>query len=260
MDSGLVFDQPHYVALNTAREATLSQLLSSLRKSVELHTAVDVGCGLGHFSIFLCNLDFDVLALEARQENVEEGRRRYPNLNFRTMNAEDTRMQGLGKFDLVLCLGLLYHLENPFVAVRNLFAITGKIAILEGQCMPGDEPIFVVRDEGPTEDQGLRHIALYPSENGLVKLLYCAGFSHVYRLRTKPSLSDYEGTVSRQRVRTMLIAAHGELPLEMLVPAAEPQTDGDPWTIRRGPVAVIRRVLRPMVYFWRSWGKQMRSG
>jgi hypothetical protein len=46
----------------------------------------------------------------------------------------------------------------------------------------------------------------------------------------------------------------------MLVPAAEPQTDADPWAIRRGPVAVIRRVLRPMVYFWRSLGKQMRSG
>jgi SAM-dependent methyltransferase len=257
MDSNFVFDQPHYDALNSAREATLGQLLKSLKKDLELRTAVDVGCGLGHFAVFLRDLGFDVLALDGRQENVNEARRRSPDLEFRVVNAEDTGIQALGKFDLVLCLGLLYHLENPFVAVRNLFAMTGKVAILEGVCVPGDEPIFAVRDESPTEDQGLRHVALYPSESGLVKLLYCSGFSHVYRLRTRPALREYGATPARKQIRTMLVAAPGELSGVMLTPAGEPPTHPDPWTIRHGTVALVRRTLRPLVHLWRTSRKQM---
>ena len=260
MGSNFVFDQPHYDALNTAREATLGQLLKSLKEDLELRTAVDVGCGLGRFAVFLRDLGFDVLALDGRQENVKEARRRSPDLEFRVVDAEDTGIQALGKFDLVLCLGLLYHLENPFVAVRNLFAMTGKVAVLEGVCVPGAEPIFAVRDESPTEDQGLRHVALYPSENGLVKLLYCSGFSHVYRLKTRPALRDYENSPARKQARTMLVAAPRELMVEMLVPAGEPPTDPDPWTIRHGPVALVRRVLGPMVRLWRSSAKHMRLG
>jgi len=260
MGSNFVFDQPHYDALNTAREATLGQLLKPLKKDLELRTAVDVGCGLGHFAVFLRNLGFDVLALDGRQENVNEAKRRAPEIEFRMANAEDGGIQALGKFDLVLCLGLLYHLENPFVAVRNLFAMTGKVAILEGVCVPGDEPIFAVRDESPTEDQGLRHVALYPSESGLVKLLYRSGFSHVYRLRVPLAHRDYESSLTRSRVRTMLVAASCELSVEMLVPAAEPPTDPDPWTIRRGPVALVRRTLRPLARLWRYSTKQIGLG
>ena len=252
MAGNFVFDQPHYHALNTAREVTLRQLLESLRKELELHNAVDVGCGLGHFAIFLRNLGFDVLALDGRQENVNEAKRRAPEIEFRMSNAEDKEIQAFGKFDLVLCLGLLYHLENPFVAVRNLFALTGKVAVLEGVCVPGDEPVFALRDESSTEDQGLRHVALYPSENGLVKLLYCSGFSRVYRLRTRPALREYGSTTARKQVRTMLVAASVELSHEMLVPAPEPHTDPDPWTIRHGPVALVRRAVRPVVRLWRS--------
>jgi len=260
MGSNFIFDQPHYDALTTAEEATLRPLLESLRKDMELRTAVDVGCGLGHFAVFLRDLGFDVLALDGRQENVNEARRRLPDLKFRVANAENTGIRALGKFDLVFCLGLFYHLENPFVAVRNLFAMTGKVAILEGQCVPGNEPIFVVRDESPTEDQGLRHVALYPSESGLVKLLYRSGFSHVYRLRVPLAHRDYESSLTRSRVRTMLVAASCELSVEMLVPAAEPPTDPDPWTIRRGPVALVRRTLRPLARLWRYSTKQIGLG
>ena len=104
-------------------------------------------------------------------------------MEFRVADAEDGRVGSLGKFDLTLCFGLLYHLENPFAAIRNLFALTAKVALLEAMCLPGDEPVLGVREEGPTEDQALRYIALYPTENCLVKLLYRSGFPFVYRVR-----------------------------------------------------------------------------
>jgi FkbM family methyltransferase len=242
MSSGFIFDHPHYDALNVAREATIKRLLESLRKNLELRTAVDVGCGVGHFSVFLRDLEFEILALDGRVENINEARRRSPGVDFRVADAEDVAIRSLGKFDLVLCLGLLYHLENPFAVIRNLFAIAGKVAILEGMCLPGDEPVLAVRDEGPTEDQGLRHVALYPTENGLVKLLYRSGFPFVYRFRIKPHHVDYHESAVRKQVRTILVAATVPVVSEMLISAEEPVTDPDPWTVKTSFSAFNRTI------------------
>lgn len=255
MGSGFVFDQPHYDALNSARETAIRRLIESLQPGHELHTAVDVGCGIGHFSAFLRDLGFDVIALDGRQDNVGEARRRFPDIDFRVVDAEDTGIRALGIFDLVLCLGLYYHLENPFLAFRNLFAMTGKVLVVEGMCVPGDEPIFALRDEGPTEDQGLRHVALYPSEGGLTKLLYRAGFPYVYRFRTMPQHANYRRSSLSRQVRTILVAAAIPLASDLLELAAEPLTNPDPWTIHNSPAALALRLRNIVSRVWRFMGR-----
>lgn len=249
MTSGFAFDQPHYVALNTAREATLRPLLESLN-GADLRTVVDLGCGLGYFSAVVKSLGFQVTALDGRPENVDEAKRRYPDIEIRVADAEDPTIRSNGKFDLVMCLGLLYHLENPFAAIRNLFAMTGKIAILEGMCFPDERPILAIRDEGLTEDQGLRYVALYPSENALVKLLYRVGFLHVYRLTTKPPHPDFHSSSTRNFARTFLVASFLPLSSGLLQLASEPVTSVDPWGIPGASSRVSR--------FWRkSWTEKV---
>ena len=245
MSNGSAFDQPHYEALNKAREATLRPLLASLEKSADLRTVVDVGCGLGYFSALMTDLGFRVIALDGRPENVDEARRRYREVEFRVADAEDPSVRSLGEFDLVLCLGLLYHLENPFIAIRNLFEMTRKVAILEGMCFPDERPILAIRDEGPTEDQGLRHVALYPSENALIKLLYRAGFLHVYRSTTKPPHPDFRSSSTRKFARTFLVASRVPLSSGLLQLATEPDTSVDPWAVRGTSARVARFLGKP---------------
>ena len=43
----------------------------------------------------------------------------------------------LGEFDLVLCFGLLYHLENPMRTIRHLRALTGQGLLLESMSLRG---------------------------------------------------------------------------------------------------------------------------
>jgi len=242
MERGFVFDQPHYDLLNTSREYSISQLLESFRQAgYELKTAADVGCGVGRFSSLLQSAGFQILAIDGRPENLAEAQRRCPGIEFRVYNAEDQALQSLGTFDLVLFLGLFYHLENPFVALCNLFAMTGKIAILEGICHPSEDPILSVRDEGPTEDQGLRHVALYPSESGLIKLLYRAGFPFVYRLTVPPAHPGYRKSSLRKQSRTMVVASKISLSSNLLQLATEPVTAPDPWEIRNSPAALAAR-------------------
>ncbi len=61
--------------------------------------------------------------------------------------------RSLGTFDVVFFLGVLYHLENPFAALRRLRELTGALCVIETVCVvvPGQEhhPLweFFGRDE-----------------------------------------------------------------------------------------------------------------
>jgi len=255
MGSRIVFDQPHYDVLNAAREAVLQSLLADLKRELELRTAVDIGCGVGRFASLLHGSGFTVLALDGRQENVDEAKRRCAGIEFRVADAEDTALRSLGKFDLALFLGLFYHLENPFVAIRNLYVMTGKVAILEGIVAPGDEPVLAVRDEGSYEDQGLRYVAMYPTEAGLIKMLYRAGYPYVFRLAAPPKHPEYSPSFARRKGRTMLVASVVPLSTGLLRPAMEPATAPDPWKIRNNPIAFVVRALNAVPRLWKFAAK-----
>jgi FkbM family methyltransferase len=259
MHHGFVFDKAHYRALNEARGEALRQFLLSLGKELPLRSAVDVGCGLGYFSALLQGFQLNVLGLDGREENLKEAKTRVPGAEFRLADAEDRCLRSFGQFDLALCFGLLYHLENPFAAIRNLFALTGKIAVVEGMCLPGNEPILEVRDEGLTEDQGLRHIALYPTENALVKLLYRSGFPFVYRFLTPPDHPDFRSSPGRKQVRTMLVASTVPIKADRVVLAAEPATNPDPWAVNTRTQAIREGFGRARRFFKKPAREKARS-
>ena len=243
-----VFDLDNYARLNAAREALLRSTVPELQRSLGLATAADIGCGSGYFSALLGKMGFRVVALDGRPENVAEARRRNPEIDFRVGDVEDDTVRNLGAIDLVLCLGLLYHLENPFRGIRNLYAITGKILLIESVFLPGDDPVLTLRDESPDEDQGLRHVAFYPTEPGLVKMLFRAGFSGVYRFHPLPDHEHFRSTPASRRVRTMLVASRIRLAFPFLTLLSEPSTPPDPWKTAWGratePVGRLARFLR----------------
>jgi tRNA (mo5U34)-methyltransferase len=43
----------------------------------------------------------------------------------------ETDLAALGTFDVVLYLGILYHMENPLHALKRLAAVTGELAVIE---------------------------------------------------------------------------------------------------------------------------------
>jgi SAM-dependent methyltransferase len=223
------FDGEHYKALNSSRAPVISEVVSEVRKQFELRTAVDVGCGAGYFSALLNSLGFEVIAVDGRRENAEEGKRRVPQVTFHVLNAEDSGIRNLGCFDLVFCFGLLYHLENPFQAIRHLHAMTSKILLVESVCFPGKEPIMALVDEESNDAQGLNHIAFYPTEECLIKMFYRAGFTKVYRLTKPPNHPDFQAKNSVSRVRTILAASHAPLDSNLLELVAEPSTPVKPW-------------------------------
>jgi hypothetical protein len=132
-------------------------------------------------------------------------------------------------FDLVFCFGLLYHLENPLHAIRLLLKLASQLLLVESVIHPGEEPIMALVDEASTEDQGLNHFAFYPTEACLVKMLYRAGFPHVYRFFEQPKHPGYHDAPGWRRFRTMLAASRQPIALPQLAFADEPKSAISPW-------------------------------
>jgi SAM-dependent methyltransferase len=223
------FDLPHAQEFTRVRQTAIAEFVRALRERLELSSALDVGCGVGYFSKSLTELGFRVLAVDGREENTIEAKRRHPEIDFLTFDVEELSSKDVGTFDFVLCVGLLYHLENPFRALRNLYGLTGKVLLLESTVVPGDTPVLHLTDELQTENQGLNYVSFHATESCLVKLLFKAGFPFVYGFKKLPDYVLFQNSPIRQRERTMLVATKQPLAVPQLQQLQEPNCLFDFW-------------------------------
>jgi SAM-dependent methyltransferase len=189
----MIFDAEHYQAANRARWSLLEPAIQRAKGAMSLRTALDLGCGPGEFTKKLADMDFQVSGVDGRADNVAAATRRHPTLSFRTADVEDLVADPV---DMVFCVGLLYHLENPFRALRKIAAVSRRLLVLETVLTDSpDRTMTLVDEESRGEDQGLAYIALRISEPALLFMLDRAGFSHAKRLGTVPFLggSMYRG-------------------------------------------------------------------
>ena len=245
MPKHLVFDRPMQSEMRDAEVSFLRRSIPIWQSELDLNTAFDLGCGVGYFSAMLRDLGFLTTAADARSDNISEARMRHPGIDFRVADAEDPAVSTLGVFDLVLCAGLLYHLENPLRAFRNLRALTGQLLLVESMAVPDNEPYLIVLDEPTGEDQSLGAVSCYPSEGAIVKMAYRAGFPCVYKFRELPDHENYRSGIGRARARTLLAASTMPLNSPLLEIAAEPRPSGDLWTTDpTGITKALRRLRR----------------
>jgi tRNA (mo5U34)-methyltransferase len=233
------FDQKEYRQLNEARGKTIERAVNRLKPTLELSTAVDAGCGVGFFSQTLAECGLNVCGFDGRGENVTEARRRFPHIPFEQGDVEEKKILELGRFDLVLCFGLLYHLENPLLAIRNLRGLTEKCLLLESVCLPEGKTSMLLREEPRQDDQSLSDLAWYPSESSLVKMLYRAGFGKVYRAIPLPDHEDFRETTEHARRRTVLLASCFAIDVAGFRLISEPLEAEDPWSKKPTATATL---------------------
>jgi FkbM family methyltransferase len=235
-----IFDEKHYLELIEARGALIRRIVPELKKVLGMTSALDAGCGSGFFAQLLSDCHLNVLGIDGRQVNVDEAGKRYKGISFQTRDIEDPSIRQLESFDLVVCFGLLYHLENPLKAIRNLRILTRKVLLLESMCLPSAQPLALLRHEFTASDQSLTDLAFYPSEGCIVKMLYRSGYPHVYRIVPAPDHEDFRDTPQHFRRRIALCAALEPVNLQGLISIAEPPEPPDPW---RKETSRARRLL-----------------
>lgn len=249
--SPLTFDQPSALEFAGVRALFLDRFVACWT-GPPLETAFDVGTGVGFFAGHLAEHHrLRVTASDVRASNVEEARRRHPGVEFFVGDVEDPELVTRGAFDIVTAFGLLYHLENPFRAIRNLAAVTRYALVIETVIAPGRGARAWLLDEFEGEDQAPNYVAWHLTEAGIVKLLYRCGMPHVYRARFRPPHIQFRGGLFHRQARAFVIGSRVQLSPEQFKRISEP-------TYRLDRAYYLRlsgrTLLRPLLE-WRQSGK-----
>jgi len=187
-DGPETFDQPEAIEINHARMTHLASLgLPLAGKRV-----LDVGCGVGHLAQFFVNRSCEVVCVDARPENIARLRQLYPDLEAHVANVETEPLLRFGTFDIVFSYGLLYHLESPLAALRNIVPVCHEMLLLETMVCDHTLPILRIEDETKTFSQALRGIGCRPSPSYLMLVLNRVGFEFVYAPKTRPEHRDFK--------------------------------------------------------------------
>jgi SAM-dependent methyltransferase len=216
-----VFDVEAAIRINDAR----MRAIASLGLPLENLRVLDVGSGPGLFVPFYTSRGCRVVGVEGRQDIVDDFRHRNPDVESVLADVQSYDLAALGRFDLIHCLGLLYHLENPIAALRQMFRACGGMLILETIVLDDPRPYLELADEPKTVNQALAGIGCRPSPTFVAMALNRVGFKHVYGLAEPPDHEDFRfewrGTGEWQRdghpLRCMFVASTSRLSSAMLV-------------------------------------------
>jgi cyclopropane fatty-acyl-phospholipid synthase-like methyltransferase len=96
---------------------------------------LDLGALEGGLSLAMAREGWETLGIEGRRSNYEKAEliRRYfalDNLRFEHRDVKSLDPQRDGVFDVILCCGLLYHLDNPFAFLETLHALLAEDGLL----------------------------------------------------------------------------------------------------------------------------------
>ncbi len=122
--------------------------------------ALDIGCNAGFYSFELAARGAEVLAIDLDEHYLRQARWAAEQLDppgrvdFRQLSVYDLVDVG-ERFDVVLFLGVLYHLRYPQLALDLLAERVSGRMILQTLTMPGAEPIEVPDDVSIDERERL---------------------------------------------------------------------------------------------------------
>ncbi len=185
-----------------------------LRRLSEL-TVADLGCSEGFVAMRylergLKEADcYELNIGQIEQLHLVQALKKIEGMNVYRLDLENVAWgPALHKaYDLVFCLGIVYHMENPMLFLRNLYSITKRICLVESDT-PQNSLGFgclVQQDCQVTLMKGqVRYILEQrPNRRALVDMLLNAGFSSVSVIEP-PSEADSKSIWSGRK--SVLIA------------------------------------------------------
>src|SRR3569623_265144 len=167
---------------------------------------LDIGCHEGFYALAMARLGMRVDGVDAREENLKRARfvaeAMGLRVNYRLGRVETLAGGESRQFPLTLFLGVLYHVEDPMLCLRQVAAVTGEMCVIETQVVDEVEGftewgwhewtrpyqgIIAIVDEAGEFDAGNREpgvspMATCPSPKALLYMLKRAGFQRAENL------------------------------------------------------------------------------
>jgi len=136
--------QPDFMETDPRLMAIVRILSTLYRGKVGGLRVADLGSLEGGFALALALRGAHVLGIEARVKNLEkahllEDHFQLQNLKFALGDVKDFSEERFGVFDIVLALGILYHLDHPIPWLRQIASATRTVLIVDSHYAPSDD-------------------------------------------------------------------------------------------------------------------------
>jgi 2-polyprenyl-3-methyl-5-hydroxy-6-metoxy-1,4-benzoquinol methylase len=154
-------------------------LLAAQNGSLQGKRVLDVACNSGFWSMQCALLGADVVGFDARPELLEQAELvksivGVKNVEFRLLDFWEMSPESLGgRFDVVLSLGILYHLPKPLEALQRTIAMARECVLLDTEIYPSPEAVIKLRWEQPISIRSANcsGIVALPSKSGIDLML-----------------------------------------------------------------------------------------
>jgi SAM-dependent methyltransferase len=251
-----IVDHAHINRHRQRKSYFFDQLVRICGGSLEGKRVLDLGCNAGFWSLCAIENGCDfVLGIDARQMHIDQA-----NLVFEVNDIDPARYQFIqgsvfdtdvferGPFDVVLCLGLLYHVSKPVTLTELISAVNSDLLLIDTCLSRVPGAYFAVRRE-PLGDprHAIDHeLVTWPTRGAVLALARQFGYSAVV---LKPSFTNWEGCYDfRARFRrAFLCSKRSPLPATLHTESADARAAAldlaaDAWDrVKIGLRSVLRR-------------------
>ncbi|MES1258492.1 MAG: methyltransferase domain-containing protein [Acidobacteriota bacterium] len=215
---------PQVVGIHATRlamvESAVTQRFGARAQGLD---CLDIGCHEGFYSVAMARHGMHVTGVDAREENLARARFVAAASGVRNVRYQQGRVETLARdqgrtFDLTLFLGVLYHVEDPMLCLRQVSAVTGELCLIETQVVdevegftewgaqewkrPYKGILALVDESGEfhagNRETGVTPMATCPSPRALLFMLRQAGFAGAEILTPPPG--SYEQHARGKRV------------------------------------------------------------
>jgi tRNA (mo5U34)-methyltransferase len=152
---------------------------------------LDIGCWDGFYSFEAERHGAEVVAADCwTPENFFRAREGLNSkIEFNEMSVYEVTSEKLGQFNIVLFLGVLYHLRHPLLALEQICEVTTEYALIESHVIDdffeAEHPIMEFYE---LDELGGQHDNWWgPNVECLMRMLRAAGFARCELLRRPPT-------------------------------------------------------------------------
>lgn len=215
---------PQVAEIHATRLAMLESAVSGhFGTSASGIECLDIGCHEGFYSLAMARHGMRVTGVDAREENLRRARfvteaMGIDNIAYRRGRVETLARDEGRSYPLTLFLGVLYHVEDPMLCLRQVAAVTSDMCVIETQVVdefegftewgarewtrPYQGIVALVDESGEfnagNRETGVTPIAMCPSPKALLFMLRHAGFARAEILPAPPGA--YEQHARGKRV------------------------------------------------------------
>ena len=184
---------------------------------------LDIGCHQGFYSIAMARRGWHVTGMDAREESLRSARFAAEASGIDNIRYHQGRVESLYRnegraYDLTLFLGVLYHVEDPMLCLRQVAEVTREMCVIETQVVdevegfaewgsrewtrPYQGILALIDESGEfkngSRETGVTPMATCPSPKALLFMCRQAGFTRAEILTPPPGA--YEQHTRGKRV------------------------------------------------------------